>query len=354
MAKDHDNLEDGVSRRHALGRMMSTGAGVLWAVSGGVSKRFSLLGPAEAASALAQTKPTIPVIVKDTTSFYWQTVIAGARKAGQDLGVNIDELGAHSGSEVNDQISILETALASNPAAIVIAPAQFAALGRPIDEAAKKVKIIGIDSAADSAGLTSMLMTDNVRAGRIAADILAERIQKTYADAEGDVALITALPGIAAFDQRAKGFKEQIAAKYGALSIVAERVADGQATTARQIMAEIITAHSELRGVFASNLIMAQGAAEAVSESKTNKTGDTINLVGFDWDDQLVKFLQDGTIAALVVQDPFRMGYEGVRTALAASKGEQVPANIDTGAIVITKANMNSARSQELLNPKIK
>jgi ABC-type sugar transport system substrate-binding protein len=116
--------------------------------------------------------------------------------------------------------------------------------------------------------------------GRIAADILAERIQKTYADAEGDVALITALPGIAAFDQRAKGFKEQIAAKYGALSIVAEWVADGQATTARQIMAEIITAHSELRGVFASNLIMAQGAAEAVSESKTNKTGDTINLVG--------------------------------------------------------------------------
>jgi ribose transport system substrate-binding protein len=124
--------------------------------------------------------------------------------------------------------------------------------------------------------------------------------------------------------------------------VVAERVADGRATTARQIMAEIITAHSELRGVFASNLIMAQGAAEAVSESKTNKTGDTINLVGFDWDDQLVKFLQDGTIAALVVQDPFRMGYEGVRTALAASKGEQVPASIDTGASVITRANMNS------------
>ncbi len=188
--------------------MMWAGAGVLWAVSGGVSKRFSLLGRAEAASALAQTKPTILVIVKDTTSFYWQTVIAGARKAGQDLGVNIDGLGAHSGSEVNGQISILERAVASNPAAIVIAPAQFAALGRPIDEAAKKVKIIGIDSAADSAALTSMLMTDNVQAGRIAADILAERIQKTYADAEGDVALITALPGIAALDQRAKGFKE--------------------------------------------------------------------------------------------------------------------------------------------------
>jgi ribose transport system substrate-binding protein len=70
-------------------------------------------------------------------------------------------------------------------------------------------------------------------------------------------------------------------------------------------------------------------------------------------DDQLVKFLQDGTIVALVVQDPFRMGYDGVKIALAASKGEQVPASVDTGATVITKANMNSARSQELLNPMI-
>ena len=85
----------------------------------------------------------------------------------------------------------------------------------------------------------------------------------------------------------------------------------------------------------------------------TNKTGDKINLVGFDWDDKLLKFLQVGTIAALVVQDPFRMGYDGIKTALAASKGERVPTNIDTGANLITKANMNSARSQELLNPKI-
>jgi ribose transport system substrate-binding protein len=248
---------------------------------------------------------------------------------------------------------MLEIAVASNPTALVIAPTQFAALGSPMDEAAKKVKIIGIDSAADTVALTSMVATDNAQAGRIAADILAERIQKTYADAEGDVALITSLPGVAALDQRAEGFKEQIAAKYGALDIVAEKVAESHAA-ARQIMAEIISAHSELRGVFASNPIIAQGAAEAVSESKTNKTGDTINLVGFDWDDQLVKLLQDGTIAALVVQDPFRMGYDGVKTALAASKGEQVPTHIDTGVSLITKANMNSARSRELLNPKIK
>jgi ribose transport system substrate-binding protein len=334
--------------------MIWIGTGVLWTVSGGISNSLRLLGRAEAAPAMAHAQPTIPIIVKDTTSFYWQTVLAGARKAGQDLGVNVSELGAQSESDIHSQISILENAVASNPAAVVIAPTQFVALGKPIDEAAKRIKIIGIDSAADSKALTSFLSTDNVRAGRIAADILAERIQKTYADAEGDVALITALPGVAALDQRAKGFKEQISAKYGALNIVAEKVADGQATTGRNIMTEIISANPELRGVFASDLIMAQGAGQAVAENRTNKTGDKINLVGFGSDDQLVKFLQDGTIAALIVQDPFRMGYDGVKTALAASKGEQVPATFDTGANLVTKANMNSLRSQELLNPKVK
>jgi hypothetical protein len=122
MANDRDNHEDGVSRRHALECLVCAGTGILW-VSGGVPGSLSLLGRAEAAPALAQTKPTIPIIVKDTTSIYWQTVLAGARKAGQDFGVNVAELGAQSESDANGQISILENAVASNPAAIVIAPA---------------------------------------------------------------------------------------------------------------------------------------------------------------------------------------------------------------------------------------
>src|SRR5437868_1382474 len=192
--------------------------------------------------------PTIPIIVKDTTSFFWQIVLAGARKA------------------------------------------------------------------------------------------------------EGDVALITSLPGVGSLDQRAKGFKEQIAAKYPGLKLVADKVADGQATTGLNIMTDLITANPNLRGVFASNLIMAQGAGQAISE---NKAQDKIKLIGFDSDDKLVKFLTDGVIAGLIVQDPFRMGYDGVKTALAASKGEPVPARVDTGASLITKANLSSPRSQELLHPKI-
>ena len=301
--------------------------------------------------AIAQTKPTISVIAKDTTSPYWQAVLAGARKAGQDLGVNVIELGAQSESDVSGQISILAKAVASNPAAIVIAPAKFAALGKPIDEAAKKVKIIGIESAADTKAMTSLVATDNVNAGRVAADALAVAITKSSADTEGDVVMISSMPGVPSLDQRVKGFKEVVTAKYKALDITAEKVADGKPATVFGIMNDLIANTGDLRGVFVSDPITAQAVSQAVVEKKTN---DKINIVGVGSDEKLVKFLQDDVIAGLVVEDPFRMGYDGVKTALAASKGEQVSANIDTGATLVTKANMSSARSQELLKPKVR
>jgi ribose transport system substrate-binding protein len=316
----------------------------------GLAGAVALAGLAAAAPASA-AESTVPIIVKDTTSGFWQIVLAGARKAGKDLGVKVPELGAQSESDINGQISILENAVSEKPAAIVIAPTQFKALGKPIDEAAKKCIIIGIDSAADSKAFTSFLQTDNVQGGRAGADALATAIQAQYGKPEGEVALITSLPGVGSAEQRAKGFKEEIATKYPGLKLVADKVADGMATTALNIMTDLITANPDLRGVFASNLIMAQGAGQAIAE---NQLANKIKLVGFDSDDKLVKLLKDGTIAALIVQDPYGMGYEGVKTALAASKGEKVPATVDTGVNTITKENMDSARSQELLNPKIK
>src|ERR1700683_227911 len=227
-----------------------------------------LAGIAFGATAGAQTKPAIPVIVKDMTSPYWRTVLAGARKAGQDLGVNVVALGTQSESDTNGQISILATAVASNPAAIIIAPSEFAALGKPIDEAAKKVKIIGIESTADTTAMTSLLATDNLNAGRIAADALAVAITKSYADTEGDVVIITAKPGIASLDQRAKGFKEVVAAKYGALDIVAEKAADGKSATAMNIMKELIANIADLRGVFVSDPVMTLAVGRAIAEEQ--------------------------------------------------------------------------------------
>ena len=105
---------------------------------------------AQPRSAIADDRPTIPVIVKDTTSFYWQIVLAGARAAGKEFNVNVPELGAQSEGDIAGQISILENAVAGKPAAIVIAPTQFSGLGKPIDQAAKSTKVVGIDGTADT------------------------------------------------------------------------------------------------------------------------------------------------------------------------------------------------------------
>jgi ribose transport system substrate-binding protein len=304
-----------------------------------------LAGLGFVAPAMAQTKPAISVIVKDTTSVYWQTVLAGARKAGQDLGANVAELGAQTETDVPGQIDLFKKAAASHPAAIVIAPAQSAALGPPIEEAAKMVKIIvAIDSTANTKALTSSVTTDEVQAGRVAADTLAEAITKTYADTEGDVAIITASPGASVV-----GFREQVDKKYRALNVLPDQVAESQAANGASIIKDLVAGDRDLRGVFVSNVLLAEGASQVAY----NKSGDSIQYVVLGTDDKLLKSVQEGTVAALIVRDPFRIGYEGVKTAFAAWKGEQVPATIDIGTSVITKANMNSARSQQLLNPKI-
>lgn len=301
------------------------------------------------ASAFAQDV-TIPIIVKDTTSFYWQIVLAGARQAGKDLGVNVPELGAQSESDINGQISILENAVAGSPAAVVISPTEFKALGKPVDEAAKSVPIIGIDSAADSKAFTSFLTTDNVQGGRIAADGLAAAVKAATGKEEGAIAIITSLPGVGSLDQRREGFLDQVKTKYPGFKVVADKYADGQATTGLNMMTDLITANPDLVGVFASNLIMAQGVGQAIAE---NKLGDKIKVIGFDSDEKTVGFLKEGVLAGLVVQDPYRMGYDGVKTALAVSKGEKVETFVDTGASLVTKDNMADPKIDALLNPKV-
>ena len=222
----------------------------------------------------------------------------------------------------------------------LISPTEFKALGKPIDEAAKSVPIIGIDSSADSKAFTSFLTTDNVQGGRIAADGLAAAIKEATGKEEGEIAVITSLPGVGSLDQRHDGFMEQLKAKYPGLTVVADKYADGQATTGLNMMTDLITANPNLVGVFASNLIMAQGVGQAIAE---NKLGDKIKVIGFDSDEKTVGFLKEGVLA----------GYDGVKTALAVSKGEKVETFVDTGANLVTKANMAEPKIDALLNPKV-
>lgn len=125
---------------------------------------------------------TIPVIVRDITSSYWQTVLAGARKAKTELGINVPEFGVQSESDINEQITLLENAVASGANAVVIAPIEFIAVGGAVDQAAGALPVVGIDSPANSKAFSSFLTTDNEQGGRLAAD---DRVKTAYAASKG-------------------------------------------------------------------------------------------------------------------------------------------------------------------------
>ena len=300
-------------------------------------------------TALARAE-TIPLIVKDTTSPYWQPVLAGGCQAAKDLKVDVPRLGPTSEADISGQISTLENAVSQKPAAVVIAPTSFDALGPAVDEASSKVKVVGIDSMANSKKFTSFLTTDNVEGGRIAGRALAEAIKAKYGKAEGEVAIMSYIAGPASLRDRIAGFTEVLGKEFPGLKIATTRVGDGQTTTNLNQTVDILGAMPNLKGIFADAVFSGLGAGQAISEAKAD---GRILLVSFDSSDQLVQWLKSGVLQGLVVQDPYRMGYDGVKIALAASKGEKVEAAIDTGANLVTKANLDDSKIAKLLKPDL-
>ena len=302
------------------------------------------------ASAAAAQEATIPLVVKDTTSPFWQTVMAGGCAAEKELGISVPRLGPTSEADIAGQIATLENAVAGSPDAVVIAPTSFDALGPAVDEAAEKLPVIGIDSLADSKMFTSFLTTDNVDGGRMAARALGDAMQRQFGEASGQIAIVSFIPGPSSLRDRIAGFEEVIEADYPDLEIVTTRVGDGQTTTNLNQTIDMLSAFPEVKGIFADALFSGLGVGQAVGESDAK---DRIAVVSFDSSEQLVEWVKQDVIDALIVQDPFRMGHEGVKTAYAAARGEDVAKQIDTGANLITKDNLDTERSQELLNPDL-
>lgn len=298
----------------------------------------------------AQTQPLIPLIVKDTSSPYWEAVYAGGCQAGKDLKVTVPRLGAQSEMDIAGQMSILENAVSQHPQAIVIAPTSYAALGPAIDEAASKVTVVEIDSKADSKRLASILTTDNVEGGRMAARALGQAIKARYGQAEGQVAIISNLAGTSSLHDRVMGFNEALSKEFPGLKVIATQIGDGQTTTSLNQTMDVLSAFPNLRGIFADAVFSGLGASQAVSEANAQ---DRVQVVSFDSSDQLVKRLEQGVVKALVIQDAYRMGYDGVKTALAASRGQKVPTMVDTGATLVTKENLKTDEIQRLLNPNL-
>lgn len=280
------------------------------------------------ASSEKSGEESIAVVLKTLSSPYWKYVEAGAKAAGEELGVEVTVVGPAAESQVIEQVNMLEDQISQSPGAIVVAPSQPETVVPVLESAVEsKLPVLLIDTDADFKGKTTFIGTENFTAGQEGGKLLASMLQK------GDkVVLIEGALGNSATDARIKGAKESLEA--AGMVIVAQQPADSDKTKAMSVMENILQKNADVKGVFSANDDMALGVLRAV-EAK----GLDIKVIGTDGTEEAVESILAGKLAGTIAQSPYNMGFEGVKKALEAIKGEKIESRIDSGIDIITNEN---------------
>lgn len=285
----------------------------------------------------------ITVIPKGLTHVFWQSVRAGAEKAGGEMQVKVNWQGAQKETDAAAQISIVENAINSRVDGIVLAPLDKAALAGVIKKAKQSgVPLTIIDSAADvgESEYVSFVATDNKKGGSIA----AARMGKIL-NGKGTVAMVPVQPNSASTMERETGFEQTMKAKFPNIKVVRTNYGMNDRSVSLKVVEDALTANSQINGIFGPNEPAIIGALQA---AKNRNLLGKIKMVGFDSTKQLEGSLAKGEIDSLVVQNPFKMGYEGVKTIVDLKAGKSPGKRVDTGVLLMTRENMNSPQISSL------
>jgi ribose transport system substrate-binding protein len=302
---------------------------------------FIVIGIARKGS--SQNERRIAVIPKGTSSVFWESVHAGAEKAGEELGYEISWNGPELESDRERQIQIVEDFIALKVAGIVLAPNGSNALVPKVEEMfARNMPCVIIDSGIDTDKYVSFAATNNYQGGVIA----ARRMGKIL-DGKGKVIVVKFMPGSGSTTNRENGFIDTIEKEYTGIEIVDTKYGMATVETSLQAAEDLLTKHTELDGLYACNAGTSVGSAQALQSQ--GRTGE-IKMVGFDAEETLIDKLKSGVIDSLVVQDPYKMGYIGVKTLVDKLNGKEVPKSIDTGVELITVERLEEPKIKALLN----
>jgi ribose transport system substrate-binding protein len=269
---------------------------------------------------------------------FYITMNCGAQEAAEELGVTLEFQGPDQ-FDAAQQTPIVDAVAAKSPDAILIAPTDTKALFAPISAAAANSKIVLVDTTLEDPSMAvSQIASDNVGGGVTAGETLIELI-----GGKGKVMVVNVKPGISTTDQRGSGFEEAVQQSPDVEYLGREYSQDDPAIAA-QIVTSTLAKHPDLKGIFATNLFSAEGAASGLRQA--GKLGE-VKIVGFDAGPKQVKDLEDGLVQALIAQKPADIGRQGVEQAVAALKGEPTKPEIGTDFEVITKENL--AEMQDVL-----
>lgn len=291
-------------------------------------------------------KLRIAVIPKGTANSFWLGVKAGADDAAKKMGnIEIIWQGPATENDVTQQVDVVQTQVSNKVDGIVLAAVDSEALTQPVTAAkAANIPTVTVDSGLLKGKDDSVcyIATDNVKGGQLAADKLADAIGK-----KGNVGILIFKKGSASNDERESGFLEAMK-KYPGIKVVSN-LEGGDPTKAVDRTNDMLTANKDLAGIFAANQPNGEGAAQVLKQKKLE---GKVKLVAFDSSEDEIKGLQEGTIQALIVQNPYQMGYQGVETVVKAIKKETIDKKLqDSGVMVVTKDNLNTPDVQKLLKP---
>jgi ribose transport system substrate-binding protein len=304
-------------------------------------------------SAGAKKKLTIAVIPKGTSHEFWKSIHAGANKAAQELSAQGTEVeviwkGPLREDDREQQIQVVEGFTSQGVSGMVLAPLDNRALVRPVEEAkSANVPTVIIDSSLESNSIVSFVATDNHKGGMMAADRLGELL-----GSKGKVMMLRYAEGSASTEAREAGFLEEIKAKYPGIELIStDQYGGATRDTAKGKSENLLTRFGDVvQGIFTPNESTTAGMLLALQDiSKAGK----VMFVGFDTSQTFIDAMRAKQLQGIVVQNPFNMGYLGVRTMVESLQGKPVEKRIDTGVVMITPDNLDAPDMQSVLHPPL-
>ena len=285
----------------------------------------------------------IGVVPKGANHIFWLTVKAGAEKAAADAGYTVEWNAPALEIDAKRQQDIVESMVNRKLAGIALAPVDKKALVNVVERAAAAgIPTVIYDSDVDTARRLSYIATDNKEGGRMAARRMGELL-----GGKGKVGVIGFMPGSASTMEREDGFTEELKGKFPGIQMVGMQFGMADRAKAMAVTENMMTAHPDLGGVFADNESSLAGAVQAL-KSRRNRN---VKLVGFDASDALIADLKEGWIDSLVLQDPYRMGYDSVQAITRRLKGETPAARVDLPATLATRDDLAAGRVAKQLLP---
>ena len=295
---------------------------------------------------------TIAVIPKGTTHEFWKSIHAGAVKAQQEAEAGGDKIkliwkGPLKEDDRAGQIEVVENFVGQHVSGIVLAPLDAQALVAPVEMAAKaKIPVVIIDSSIKTESIASFVATDNFVGGQKAGEFLGKIL-----DGKGKVILLRYQEGSASTEQREAGFLDAIRKFPGIKLISTEQHAGATRDSAYQASQNLLNRFGrDATAIFTPNESACAGMILALRDM--GKAGK-IKHVGFDASPTLLDALGKGEVQGLIIQDPFKMGYLGVKTLVQSLKGEKVGKRVDTGVDLVTKENLSDPKINEMIHPPL-